>query len=279
MPIEHHPFLSNRWLQNNNDPLFLEKWFINKNKENDILSFAYMPNKEIKSIFLGTFPIWEITVGPIENNNVEFFYGSVKNEFWKCLEYLTNITSDTLNNRLTILDTYNIGITDILQKVNRSPDNCNSDKCLSVLNYNNILNLKESYPKLKNIFITSGGQGPVANIKNSKNAASWLKDSFKGKTIQGFNEKGFIKSITVENNKFNLIYLYSPSGDANKSIQGVINSRDKFGIVDLKISQFRKLQWGYFFKKYHLENKSTAIIDDVYNSVLNNNDLLNYFNN
>jgi hypothetical protein len=279
MPIEQHPFSSNRWLQNINNPLIEEKWFVNRNTENETISFGFMPNKEVKSLFLGTFPIWEITVGPIGNQNIEFFYGSIVNDFWNCLGFISEMPVNNLNNRISILDTYNLGITDILETIDRNPANCNADNCLTAVKYNDILNLKESFPLLKNIFITSGGKGPVVNVNNNKNVATWLKNSMLGHNIQGFNNNGYVKSISINNIEFNLIYLFSPSNAANTARQGEINRNNNFGINNLSIQEFRKLQWGYFIKQYHLGETTNATIDAIYNTVINNELLLEYFTN
>jgi len=279
MPIEQHPFTSNRWLQNINNHLVKDKWFLKRNIEKDTISFGFMPNKEVKSIFLGTFPIWEITVGPVGNQNIEFFYGSIVNDFWNCLGFISEMPINNLSNRISILDNYQLGITDILETVNRNPENCNSDDCLTALKYNNILKLKESFPGLKNIFITSGGKGPVGNLNNNKNVATWLKHSLLGHNIQGFNNNGFVKSITIDNIEFNLIYLFSPSNAANTARQGEMNRNNNFGINNLNIQEFRKLQWSYFIKQYHLVDTTNETIDSIYNTVINNEQLLNYFNN
>jgi hypothetical protein len=279
MAIENHPFTSNRWKQNINFPFQEDKWFVHRNNLEETISFAFMPNKDVESIVLGTFPIWEITVGEIRHNNIEFFYGSTVNDLWNCFSVISELPIDSLINRFRILEELKLGMTDILETVIRNPSNCNGDFCLTAKKYNDILNLKDSFPSLKNIFITSGGKGPVGNINNNKNVASWLKDSLHQNNIQGFNSNGFKKLIKVNNFEFNLIYLYSPSGDANRSIQGVINKHNKFGIENLNISEFRKLQWGYFLKKYHLGEKTNPTINKIFKTVTNNQALLDFFNN
>ena len=277
MPIEQHPFSSNRWLQNINNSFIEKKWFVNRNTKNETISFGFMPNNEVKSLFLGTFPIWEITIGSIGNQNIEFFYGSIVNDFWNCLGFITEMPVNNLDNRISILVDYNLGITDILETIDRNPTNCNADNCLTAEKYNDILNLKESFPLLKNIFITSGGKGPVGNINNKKNVATWLKQSVHGKNIQGFNNRGYVKSISINNIEFKLIYLFSPSNAANAARQGEINRMNYFGINNLSIQEFRKLQWGYFIKKYHLGETGNGTIDAIYNTVINNKSLLEYF--
>jgi G:T/U-mismatch repair DNA glycosylase len=238
-----------------------------------------MPNKEVKSIFLGSFPIWEIVRGPIDGNNLEFFYGSIVNDFWNCLGGISNIDVNNLNNRMSILDNFKIGITDILKIINRNPESCNSDSCLTCIEYNDILDLKKHFPKLENIFMTLGGKGPIGNL-NNKSVATWFKNSLQGNQLQGFNLNNFVKNISIGSKKLNLIYLYSPSPQANVSIQGVLNKNNNFDIQNITIQQFRRLQWCYFLRKYHFaEANNIETIEDIWNQVNNNQELVNFFEN
>lgn len=270
--MEQHPFTTNRWFNNIGNPDLQDKW-INKEK-----FFAYIPNREIKSIFLGTFPIWQISTGNVTPENFEFFYGSRFNDFWNCLGTIFNVNVNHLENRLSVLNTYELGITDILKKIDRNPENSNQDKDINALIYNDILALKNDYHKVKNIFITSGGKGPINN--SNKNAGTWFKKSLNNQIISGFNQNGFVKEIEINDLKINLIYLYSPSNSANTSLQRVINDNNNFGIQNLDICTFRRLQWGYFLRKFHLEeHKSNVVIENIWNQVMRNEELLNFFDN
>jgi len=252
MPREQHAFTSGRWRGKITDQDVLKNWFVSNNEQNEILSFGYMPVADIESIFLGTFPIWQIVTGPVGGSNLEFFYGSVVNDFWNCLGNISNSTVTTVAERINILDNYKIGLTDILETVLRSPYDCSSDSCLTAIRYNDILNLKANFPALKNIFITSGGRGPVANLNGNNNSvATWFKDAVSNYVTTGFNRAGFVKNITVNHIPFNLIYLYSPGNSANVAIQGVLNGNKNFGIPSLTIGELRRLQWCYFLNKYH----------------------------
>jgi len=277
MTQEQHPFTSNRWKQQIVNQTLESEWYINKDRNNKVLSFGYMPEKNIKSIFLGSFPIWEITFGPSQNINTEFFYGSIVNDFWNCLANIFDTQINNINKQLLFLQQYKLGITDILETVNRNPDNCNRDNCLTAVNYNNILNLKKSYPSLENIFITSGGKRKVGNINSNKNVASWLKDSVLNQPLSGFNTYGFVKNISINKISFNLIYLFSPSNAANIARQRELNINNNFGINDININEYRKLQWGYFLKKYHFNDTQIEEIDKIYNQINNNQALLDFF--
>jgi hypothetical protein len=133
---------------------------------------------------------------------------------------------------------------------------------------------------LKNIFVTSGGRGPVLNLNgNNGNAARWLKNSVPNQNIGGFNQPGFVKAISIINVEFNLIYLYSPSGSANTAIKGRLNANNNFGIQNLTIQEFRKMQWAYFLRTYHFGGNVNPTIDGLWNTVINNHDLVEFFNN
>lgn len=60
MAVELHPFTSGRWLNNLNDKKLEKNWIINRDGQDKISSFCYVPNNNISNIFLGSFPIWEI---------------------------------------------------------------------------------------------------------------------------------------------------------------------------------------------------------------------------
>jgi len=269
--MEKHPFITNRWLDNNSNRDLNEKWI------NNDRYFAYIPCSKIKSIFLGSFPIWQISTGDVTPENFEFFYGSRYNDFWNCLGTLFNVNVNNLDNRLYMLNNYEFGITDILKEVERNPINSNQDKDLKGLEYNNVRALKDDYDSIINIYITSGGKGSIGNLK-TKNVATWFKDSIINENLEGFNQNNFVKRITLNDKKINLIYLYSPSNSANTSLKGVINKNNNFGIQNLDICTFRRLQWGYFLKKFHFENVNNIDgLELIWNKVNHNQQLLNFF--
>jgi G:T/U-mismatch repair DNA glycosylase len=280
MSIELHPFISGRWKRNNvghSD----ENWFLGKNQFDEVESFAYMPRKECNSIFLGTFPIWEIVTGKVSERNQEFFYGSGVNDFWPCLSDISSFKFDCFSDRVKILSSLNTGITDVLLSITRDSYNSSEDLSLNHIKYNDILSLKKSYPELKNIFLTSGGRGPIPKLASkTKSAASWFRDSLSDSRPKGFSKNSFIKRISVEGVVFNLIYLYSPSDSANIPIQGILNRNNNFGIENLNIKKFRKLQWSYFLCKYsNNENPEDIISIRKNQKIVEDNKLLfDFFN-
>lgn len=270
MPIQSHPFITNRWFNANQNYIEQNEWFIAE----DNSSFAFVPNPDIKSIFLGTFPTHQICGDNINNGNVEFFYGSNRNQFWPCLGSITNMNFLTFENRVQILRGLNIGITDILKIVNREPWNCDQDTCLTQLEYNDILALIRTYPTIRNIFMTSGGRSPIGVLNNNnRSVATWLRDSMENHELGGFDEEGFVKQIIINEIQINLVYLYSPSGMLNGYLQGILNNNNNFGIVAPQI--FRKIQWAYFLNQYHFDGQNIEINNflDLYI----NEELTNFF--
>jgi hypothetical protein len=88
---EIHPFIpadiNGKWYINNGlhivGPQPRPDWFVNPE------SFAFMPSKEVKSLFLGTFPTWEVVNLVRAGGNTEFFYGQRQNRFWPLLNLLS----------------------------------------------------------------------------------------------------------------------------------------------------------------------------------------------
>ena len=260
--MAQHPFITGRWLQANHQQEN-ENWHIARNQQNEVTSFGYVPNNQIKSIFLGTFPIYEISEGE-NQGNLEFFYGSCENKFWPTLNNLFQQPINTVQNRIELLDNIEIGISDILLEIERIQPMLSKDKNLQEVKYKDILELIEKFPTIKNIFITSGGKNAIPNLNaNNKSTGTWLKDSISHFNPTGFNNVGYVKVITVNGIKFNLIYLCSPSNNANVAIQGILNNNHNFGLQNLDINLFRQYQWKYFIDIYHL-----GVIPDIPNQLV-----------
>ena len=272
---EKHPFISNKWLNNlklENKPA---EWIINENE-----NFAYIPNINIESIILGSFPTFKVVNCNRHNNNKEFFYGSSRNDFWDILSYLSGINIISEKNYFEILASLNIGVTDIIKSACRC-NNGSADKDLYNFKYNNFLQLKNDYfPNLKNIFFTSGGKGNIK--KKDKNVASWFCDYFLNdnnninkKDISDFYKKtGFEKNII----NFNFITLYSPSNNNNISLKMILNKNKNFEIKNIDLKEFKTLQWLYLFYNKNV-NLSQKIKLDYENNIINNDKLYNFFKN
>jgi hypothetical protein len=227
---ELHPFLpsnqNGKWYFNNNLHLGVPQpraeWFDNLN------SFAFMPSKEVKSLFLGTFPTWEVVNLVRVGGNTEFFYGQIQNGFWQLLNLLSGFPTFTEVDQFQLLHDTNFGLTDILKKVERDGQN-STDEALTPIVFNNIRNLQNNFQSIENIYCTSGGKGAI-RLKGNKNAARWLLISLLnlGYNVTGFNVAGYQKDITVFMGnevvwKFKLFILFSPANTSNRPLQRQLN--------------------------------------------------------
>ena len=228
---ELHPFVSGKWQGNVPPPLpGPQQWFDNG------LSFCYIPTKEIESIFLGTFPTYDVVNNIRLNGNKEFFYGSIDNRFWPLLNLISGMPIASEHQMFQLLNQSNFGVTDILKKIGRIGQS-SADIDLTPIIFNNIMDLKNQFSCIRNIYTTSGGKSSITD-GTSVSAAKWLRDSLiaTGYTVTGFNTPGYKKQISVFLNanliwKFNLILLWSPSDNANTSIQGIINRNYQFNAI------------------------------------------------
>ncbi|MBL7871176.1 MAG: hypothetical protein JNM78_06160 [Cyclobacteriaceae bacterium] len=254
---ELHPFISGKWQANIQPPAPGPEWFTRK------LSFGYLPNKQPKSIFLGTFPTYEVVNLVRQSGNNEFFYGSRENRFWQLLEFITSMPIGTEHQMFQILHSANFGVTDILKEIDRN-GHSSADNDLTPRVFNNVIDLKNNFSSLTNIYTTSGGKGSITN-GTPVSAAKWLLDSLlaTGHTVTGFNVIGYQKQISVSQNgnliwKFNLINLWSPSDSGNTPIQGFINRNLAFSILlaslqvpfnNLSLTmKARLVQWGFLLR-------------------------------
>ncbi len=251
---ELHPFVSGKWRTNIPPSLPVQQWFDNG------ASFGYATTNKIESIFLGTFPSYEVVNLLRHNGNKEFFYGSVDNGFWRLLELITGLPINTEHQLFQLLTTTGFGVTDILRKIDRR-GRSSSDKGLTPALFNDIIDLKNQFPAIANIYTTSGGKGKITN-GTSVSAAKWLMASLNhyGYTVTEFNQPGFQKHICVLLNgntiwNFNLVSLWSPSRNANTAVQRSLNSNATFRAVVnsipapyttlLPTQKARLVQWSY----------------------------------
>lgn len=274
--MTRHPFISGRWLKQNNLQEN-ENWHIKRNLQYEITSFCYVPHNNVESIILGSFPIYEMAEGENRNNHLEFFYGSNDNKFWPILKTLLKAPIETIKDRINLLNRSSLGITDILFDLERNPFNSHSDRDLFPIKYNNIIEILTNFSRIKNIFITSGGVAEISTLNgNNKSVATWFRDSIMHKHPIGFNHNGFVKKISVSGMNFNLIYLYSPSPQANISLQGILNSNNYFGNKRIDIEVFRTLQWCYFLNSYHFKGSNNHV-KEIADFINQNNQLVNLF--
>lgn len=273
---ELHPFVTRRWKNHNYGQFEENEWFISENQN----SFVFAPNRDIKSIFLGSFPTTQVSIDEPIGLYPEFFYGSPQNNFWTILGHLSDLPSATFQNRIDILRRLKIGIADILLEVERN-GNYNDDKNLHQIRYNNILDLLLTFPNLENIFMTSGGKAPIYNLNNNNpSVATWLRHSLVNHNFTGFNQNGYLKAITNNDVTFNLISLASPSKNADRSFTRSINNINRETQLDLTVNDYRKLSWSLWLKKLHFtDNDTPQPIQHWSGIAAGNNYIQNHFEN
>lgn len=230
--LEIHPFLpsdqTGKWYNNNNLYLGLPQpradWFVNSD------SFAFMPSKDVGSLFLGTFPTYEVVNQLRTGGNTEFFYGQQGNSFWWLLGLLSGRPTVTEIDQFQLLHKTGFGLTDILKETNRNGTKSGDKDLLPPWVFNDMMNLRSNIQQIENIYCTSGGMRKVTS-GSGVNVARWLLNSLQnqGYSVAGFNVTGYMKSIQVSINNqviwnFNLRVLHSPSPNANRNLQGQVNA-------------------------------------------------------
>lgn len=260
---ETHPFIPanvrGKWYVNNNLHLGLPQpradWFVNSE------SFAFMPSKNVGSLFLGTFPTYEVVNQLRTGGNTEFFYGQRGNSFWSLLELLSGRPTVTEIDQFQLLHKTEFGLTDILKETNRNGTKSGDKDLLPPWVFNDMMNLRSNFQQIENIYCTSGGMGKVT-LGSSVNAARWLLNSLQlaGCRATGFNIQGYNKHIIVYSGnlivwKFELYNLLSPSDSGNTGFQGQINADQQLQmlIANLPLAftgygdpmKLRIAQWSY----------------------------------
>lgn len=162
----------------------------------------YIP-KGVTKLIIGTMPPMRFCTEQqkLDKLDVRFYYGSHKNHFWKLVEEATGTKFDFENTEIAIqqrkelLKKLNMGITDIIEScihVGGKSD----DKSLTILKYKPIVELLMKHPDITTLICTS------TFVKNE------LKKNTNGKYHKETQRKG---TIEINNKKYNVIILYSPS--------------------------------------------------------------------
>jgi|GEM_PF-4418117 len=217
-PPEIHPFTT-RWQTYNQGHITPDAeaaWVVNQEKG----YFGFLPNRQIKHLIIGSFPIWESVHNdpPHGRFNFAFFYCSGKNGFFKFMKVLSGY--DFFNNPprntpyqqvQSIADFFlekELGITDVIWKVERTDVNCRSasDAKLNPRTLNNLCQLLADYPEITNIYFTS------------RKVADWYGESMQ----ECIHDLGVDTSI-----------LYSPSPASNLAAAGTLNNdEEQYGEQD-----------------------------------------------
>jgi G:T/U-mismatch repair DNA glycosylase len=167
----------------------------------------YIPEGATKLI-IGTIPPYRFCITPQElfSGDVNFYYGSRDNYFWKLISEVTNKkldfenTEKAIKQRKELLDKLNIGITDIVQHCiheNRKSD----DKSLKFIENKPLDNLLLQYTNINTLLYTSNFViSQINKIADKKYHENWV-DGTQGK--EG--------TVIFNGNEYTVIVLYSPS--------------------------------------------------------------------
>src|SRR5215208_7184444 len=93
---------------------------------------AFIP-KTIQCLIVGSFPGKEQTQGV--NEELQWFYGAPRNQFWKILEKVYNRELKTRKEKQELFEQAGIGITDVIRSCLRK-SGTNLDENLEVKEYN-----------------------------------------------------------------------------------------------------------------------------------------------
>lgn len=185
---------------------------------------SYVPINATKLI-IGSIPPYRFCVdgAKLDNNDVRFYYGSSKNNFWKLVGEVTSTkfdflnTDDAVNQRKKWLTDYNIGITDVVSKCIH--DGCRSDDgSLLQIVYSDIDKLLENNTKINTLICTSDF------------VRKHLKKIIKGKWTK-LDSK--LWSVDINGKMYKLIVLYSPSPSALRGMgkDGCKKRKDQYADI------------------------------------------------
>jgi len=162
----------------------------------------YIPKNATKLI-IGTIPPPRFSKKSLNDDDVNFYYGSNKNNFWSILGEIFNIgfnkrnNDDEIEKRKSFLKNNNIAICDIVKRTKRKKKDSANDRDLEVIEYLDILNLLKSNPNINSLIYTSQKVDEFVRdlIKYPKN-----------------NSRKF--NVTINNKNYDVYILYSPSPNA-----------------------------------------------------------------
>lgn len=168
---------------------------------------AYVPINADKLI-IGTIPPPRFCVKEpcLRENDVNFYYGSQDNDFWKiiakvfALDFIYTNTSEAIKQRHNLLDTLKIGITDIVESCIHK-DNSAKDENLIDIKHKDLKSLLKQYPSIRTLIYTSGF------VKKEMNACFNTYHTI---------DKNYPKkqSLKIDDKFYEVRILYSPSGMA-----------------------------------------------------------------
>lgn len=164
----------------------------------------FVPQNATKLI-IGTMPPYRFCIKPqnLFDDDVNFYYGSKNNYFWKLLSEVTGTTltyknsQEAINQRKSLLKKLNIGITDIVEKCIHKNEK-SDDASLTEITNKPIKELLLQNPNIDTLIYTSAFVIKQINKIADKSYHSWKIPRKVG-------------TIIINKKEYNVIVLYSPS--------------------------------------------------------------------
>lgn len=172
----------------------------------------YIPQNATKLI-IGSIPPYRFCTEPQDlfDNDVNFYYGSRNNYFWKLLTEVTGIQLDyknteaAVNQRKTLLTNLNVGVTDIIQQCIHK-DRKSDDASLQKITLKPLKELLFLNPQIDTLLYTSKFIIKQINqIADKSYHEEWDSSKKHG-------------TVVINGKKYNVVVLYSPSPLARRRV-------------------------------------------------------------
>lgn len=172
---------------------------------------AWIP-ENASGLIVGTIPPWRFCVpeGELKKKDVNFYYGSENNAFWKLISEVTGEalhfenSEEAVEERKRLLKRLHLGITDIIESCvhrNRRSD----DASLADIRQKDLRRLLSEHPRIDTLIYTSQFVIRQVNQIADCHRHAWQRPSRQGSTQIG--EK-----------KYHVMVLYSPSPNALRAV-------------------------------------------------------------
>ena len=186
-----------------------------KKIKNEVSKHPYEPHISdgATKLIIGTMPPYRFCHKDREQlsgEDVDFYYGSRDNSFWDIMGEIFNTELCRVNSekaveeRKKLLDSHNIGITDIVASCVHK-DRKSTDKALEEKEYRDIEKLLKAYPNIDELIYTSRSVVGMINEKVKRNHNWDVKGGKDGK-------------IEINGKTYRVRVLYSPSPMALRAV-------------------------------------------------------------
>lgn len=163
-------------------------------------------------LIVGTIPPWRFCTpeGELRKRDVNFYYGSEDNAFWKLISEVTGKplhyenSEEAVEERKELLRALRLGITDMIESCvhrNRRAD----DASLADIRQKNLRQLLSEHPGIGTLIYTSQFVIKQVNQIADHHRHAWRKPSRQG-------------SVEIGGKKYQVLVLYSPSPNALRAV-------------------------------------------------------------